>query len=114
MKVITSRDNPFFKQLIKLEKSARQRKMAGLTLLDGVHLISAYKLALGPPQSLIVSESGCENEEIKCLLAEQEDWNRRGCACAERCIVPRSFSRQDSHRYHGAGAYSFALGHPYA
>jgi RNA methyltransferase, TrmH family len=71
MKVITSRDNPFFKQLAKLEKSARQRKMAGLTLLDGVHLISAYQLALGPPQSLIVSESGCENEEIKSLLAEQ-------------------------------------------
>ena len=71
MKVIISRDNPFFKQLVKLEKSARQRKTAGLTLLDGVHLISAYQLALGPPQSLIVSESGCENEEIKSLLAEQ-------------------------------------------
>lgn len=71
MKVITSRDNPFFKQLVKLEKSVRQRKTAGLMLLDGVHLISAYQLALGPPQSLIVSESGCENEEIKSLLAEQ-------------------------------------------
>ena len=70
MKAITSRDNPFFKQLIKLEDSARQRRMAGLTLLDGVHLISAYNLALGPPKSLIVSESGCENEKIKSLLAE--------------------------------------------
>ncbi|MEP6880074.1 MAG: RNA methyltransferase [Nitrosospira sp.] len=70
MKVITSRDNPFFKQLVKLGKSARQRKMAGLTLLDGVHLISAYQLALGAPQSLIVSELGRENEEIKGLLAE--------------------------------------------
>ena len=71
MKVITSRDNPFFKQLVKLEKSARQRKTAGLTLLDGVHLISAYQLALGTPKSLIVSESGRENEEIKGLLAGQ-------------------------------------------
>jgi RNA methyltransferase, TrmH family len=71
MKAITSRDNPFFKQLIKLEKSARQRKTTGLTLLDGVHLISAYNLALGPPQSLIVSESGYENDEIRCLLAKQ-------------------------------------------
>lgn len=70
MKVITSRDNPFFKQLVKLEKSARQRKTAGLALLDGVHLISAYQLALGAPKSLIVSESGRENEEIKGLLAE--------------------------------------------
>ena len=71
MKIITSRDNPFFKQLIKLEKSARQRKAASLTLLDGVHLISAYKLALGQPKSVIVSESGCENGEIKILLAGQ-------------------------------------------
>lgn len=71
MKVITSRDNPFFKQLLKLEKSARQRKATGLTLLDGVHLINAYQHALGTPRRLIVSESGYGNEEIKCLLTEQ-------------------------------------------
>ena len=71
MKFITSRDNPFFKQLIKLEKSARQRRMAGLTLLDGIHLIDTYSLALGRPKNLIVSESERDNEEIKCLLAEQ-------------------------------------------
>lgn len=71
MKIITSRDNPFFKQLIKLEKSARQRKAVSLTLLDGAHLISAYKLALGQPKSVIISESGCENGEIKILLAGQ-------------------------------------------
>lgn len=72
MKSLTSRDNPFFRQLIKLEDSVRQRRAVGLTLLDGIHLISAYRLALGPPKTLIVSESGCENMEIKRLLAEQE------------------------------------------
>jgi RNA methyltransferase, TrmH family len=71
MKVITSRDNPFFRQLLKLEKSSRQRKAASLTLLDGAHLISAYKLALGRPKCVIVSESKCENGEIKILLAGQ-------------------------------------------
>lgn len=71
MKVITSRDNPFFRQLIKLEDSARQRRATRLTLLDGIHLISAYHLALGLPKSLIVSESGCESTEIKCFLAER-------------------------------------------
>lgn len=70
MKSLTSRDNPFFRQLIKLEDSGRQRRAVGLTLLDGIHLISAYRLALGPPETLIVSESGCENMEIKRLLAE--------------------------------------------
>lgn len=72
MKFITSRDNPFFRKLIKLEESTRQRRAAGLTLLDGVHLISAYHLALGPPKSLIVSESGCEKAQIKRLLAKFE------------------------------------------
>lgn len=71
IKSITSRDNPFFRQFIKLEDSARQRRTTGLTLLDGIHLISAYYLALGSPKTLIVSESGCENAEIKRFLAEQ-------------------------------------------
>lgn len=71
MKFITSRDNAFFKKLIKLAGSTKERKATGLTLLDGVHLISAYHRALGQPGSLIVSESGDADPEIKCLLAEQ-------------------------------------------
>lgn len=71
MKVITSRDNPFFKRLIKLAGTTKERKASGLTLLDGVHLISAYHRALGPAESLIVSQSGDADPEIKQLLAEQ-------------------------------------------
>lgn len=70
MKFISSRDNPFFKQMLKLIGSAQQRKAAGLTLLDGAHLISAYHVALGRPETLIMSESGGENAEIKRLLDE--------------------------------------------
>ncbi|MDN5753257.1 MAG: RNA methyltransferase, partial [Nitrosospira sp.] len=72
MKLITSRDNPFFRRLIKLEDSPRQRRTTGLTLLDGIHLVNAHQLARGAPKSLIVSESGCEDAEIKRLLAERE------------------------------------------
>lgn len=72
MQPITSRDNPFFKQLIKLGISARQRKTSGQTLLDGVHLIQSYYAALGPPISLIVSESGYDSTEICTLLREIE------------------------------------------
>jgi TrmH family RNA methyltransferase len=68
-KVITSRDNPFFKRTAGLARSAHQRKIAGLTLLDGVHLVETY-LPLGQPESLIVSETGCNNPEIKRLIAE--------------------------------------------
>jgi TrmH family RNA methyltransferase len=67
MKFITSRDNPTFKELVKLQESSRQRRIAGLTLLDGIHLVEAY-FALGEPEKLVVSETGCENPEIRFLL----------------------------------------------
>jgi TrmH family RNA methyltransferase len=70
MKSITSRDNPFFKQLIGLGRSGRERRSAGLTLLDGIHLVTTYWRALGRPQRIIVSETGRESSEIKGLLAE--------------------------------------------
>lgn len=61
MPVITSRDHPLVKQLIKLEGSAQYRKKTGLTLLDGVHLIQIYSSVLGKPENLIVSQSYIEN-----------------------------------------------------
>ena len=67
MKFITSRDNPTFKELVKLQESSRQRRIAGLTLLDGIHLVEAY-FALGEPEKLVVSETGRENPEIRFLL----------------------------------------------
>lgn len=70
MQSITSREHAIFKQLVKLEKSARQRRIDGLTLLDGVHLIQAYLTAQQMPRKLIVSESGCKHLEIKSLLSE--------------------------------------------
>jgi TrmH family RNA methyltransferase len=71
VKFITSRDNAFFKRLIKLAGATKERRAAGLTLLDGIHLITAYQHALGPPESLIVSQSGNADPEIKQLLAEE-------------------------------------------
>jgi TrmH family RNA methyltransferase len=70
MKFITSRDNPTFREMVKLQESSRQRKAEGLTLLDGIHLIEAY-FALWQPKKLIVSESGRENLEIRTLLAKR-------------------------------------------
>lgn len=40
---ITSRDNARFKALRRLAESARERRKAGLTLLDGVHLAQAWE-----------------------------------------------------------------------
>lgn len=70
MKSITSRENSFFKQLVKLTESAAQRRTSGLTLLDGAHLIDAYHAVLGLPRSLIIGESAGDNAEIERLLAQ--------------------------------------------
>jgi RNA methyltransferase, TrmH family len=71
MKFITSRHNAFFRQLMEVVGSAQERRDLGLALLDGIHLIEAYRQALGQPKRLIVSETGWETSEIKCLLAEE-------------------------------------------
>lgn len=70
MKHITSRDNPFYKELLKLSSSARQRKKSALTLLDGAHLLAAYRDAGLRPQQLMVTKAGLEDVEVAGLLAQ--------------------------------------------
>lgn len=70
MKNIISRDNPTYKQLKKLAESARERRKAGRTLLDGVHLIETYLAAVGQPELLVVSESGLGHPECAVLLKQ--------------------------------------------
>lgn len=68
MKHITSRDNPFFKELLKLAGSSRQRKKAGQTLLDGVHLVQAYLACGSKPQHLLVTQAALQDREVAMLL----------------------------------------------
>lgn len=72
LKHISSRDNPFFKSLLKLSSSARERREAGQTLLDGTHLLRAFLDAGGKPAHLLINESAVQNPEIKALLFECE------------------------------------------
>lgn len=69
MKKITSADNPRFKGLLRLMQSARERRNAGLSLLDGVHLVSAYREHVGPPEEVAVAASALDNPEIAGLLS---------------------------------------------
>jgi RNA methyltransferase, TrmH family len=73
MQPISSREHPFFKQLIKLEKSAKQRRKNSLTILDGIHLIEVYYAALGQPINLITSKSGYQHAEIKKIIHKQTE-----------------------------------------
>lgn len=72
MKLIRSRDNPFFKGLKRLAESGRERRKAGRTLLDGVHLVEAYEAVHGPVETLVVSESALAAGEIAAYLEGRE------------------------------------------
>jgi TrmH family RNA methyltransferase len=54
---LSSRDNPVFKRLKKLAESARARREARMTLLDGEHLLTAYLDAGGEPHTLVRAAS---------------------------------------------------------
>jgi TrmH family RNA methyltransferase len=72
MKLIQSRDNPFFKSLKRLAESGRERRKTGLTLLDGVHLVEAYEAVHGPVETLVVGESAQHGGEIAAHVAGRE------------------------------------------
>src|SRR5690242_13587314 len=67
---ITSADNHRFRAVLKLQQSSRERRKAGRSLLDGVHLTAAYLRNIGTPEEIIVSSSGLNNAEIAALIAE--------------------------------------------
>lgn len=68
MKIITSTDNPRFRALLKLAQSSRERRDAGLSLLDGIHLVAAYMEHVGAPDEIVLSRGGAENAEVAQLL----------------------------------------------
>ena len=67
-KILSSRDNPTVKALRAQRDPAR-------ALLDGPHLVAAYREKVGLPLRLIVSETGLAHPEVAVLLA--------ACAAAE-------------------------------
>jgi len=73
MKHITSRDNPFFKELVKLAGSARQRGKSDRTLLDGAHLLAAYLDSGKKPQHVLLNAAALHDAEITALLERAAD-----------------------------------------
>lgn len=66
--VLSSRDNPVFKRLKKLADSARARREAKMTLLDGEHLLAAYLDAGGVPHTLARAAS-CDAQRLAAFAA---------------------------------------------
>lgn len=66
---ITSRDNPRIKALRALATDPRELRRQGRTLLDGPHLVDAYRQRFGAPELLVVSEAGERHDEVRGILA---------------------------------------------
>ncbi len=73
LKYITSKDNSYYKELVKLASSARQRDKEGKTLLDGAHLLAAYLESGHQPLHIIVTDAAQHDPEIKSLLQKLPD-----------------------------------------
>jgi len=73
MKLIHSRDNPLYKQLVKLSGSARQRGKVNQTLLDGAHLLASYLDAGMQPQHVLLNAAALNDAESTALLGRMEN-----------------------------------------
>lgn len=92
MKTITSRDNPFFKQLRSLAEDPREQRRKGLTVLDGPHLVGTYLSRRGLPRHLLVSESGLQHAEVGSLV----EAHRRSDAAFDMLCLRDSLFREIS------------------
>lgn len=72
MKSVTSRDNPFYKELKALAASSQARRKAGRTLLDGVHLCQSWLDLRGAPAHCVVSNSALEHPEVHDIVSRCE------------------------------------------
>ena len=56
-RVISSRENPQYKQIRQLASSAQARRKAGLTVLDGVHLCETWLQHKGAPSICVAGDA---------------------------------------------------------
>lgn len=97
IKSISSRDNPFYKELKQLAASSQTRRKAGRSLLDGVHLCDAYLQHVGTPLLCLVSETSQRNGEVLPIFSKCD-------VAGVHCIVfPDSLFAALSQVEHGIG-----------
>jgi RNA methyltransferase, TrmH family len=72
MKTLTSRDNPFYKQLKKLAGATPYQRRAGQVLLEGLHLAGAYLDWAGQPRACVVTERAMSLAQTREIVARVE------------------------------------------
>ena len=69
MKQISSKDNSVFKSIRRLARSSRARRDEGKIILDGVHLVRAYRERFGAGgMEVVIRRSAANDPEIAALV----------------------------------------------
>jgi TrmH family RNA methyltransferase len=68
VKAIRSRNNPAVKALVKLAGSSRERRRTGTTLLEGEHLVRAYRDSGAVAETIFAGESAFASPQIRELV----------------------------------------------
>jgi TrmH family RNA methyltransferase len=68
---ITSRDNPLVRELADLAHSARERRRAGRTVLEGIHLCEAWLRHRDAPHLAVATDDALAHPEVASLLARR-------------------------------------------
>lgn len=83
MRQIVSTHNPLYREICQLASSARARRKANRTILDGIHLCQSYLLHVGNPLFCVVNVltqslpevaeivAACQARHVSCLLLQQ-------------------------------------------
>jgi TrmH family RNA methyltransferase len=69
MKKLSSRENPRVRRWQKMVHDGRVRRHEARAIIEGPHLVEAYRERRGAPIALLVSEQGLEREEIAAIVA---------------------------------------------
>ncbi len=68
MKSVASRDNAAYKAMARLVSNGSERKRAGLSILDGAHLLAAFLDSGRHPGEVMVNRDGLADPEIARLV----------------------------------------------
>jgi TrmH family RNA methyltransferase len=65
---VASRDNAAYKAMARLASNGSERRRAGMSILDGAHLLAAFLDAGRHPEEVMVNREGLQDAEIARLL----------------------------------------------
>ena len=72
MKKISSSQNPLVKKLVQLSNKQSFRNKQGLTIIEGVHLVSEWLKTFGSPEICVVSSSS-KSFEVEQVIRKCEE-----------------------------------------